>query len=257
MAAAFPLRTRDALISAQLPIAARAAERMFLAGMSTATGKPISELRALDKAVADYEDVEPEDFEGFDEPIEDIVVGASVRAGRNADHGKAEARFRKSNRTLMVDLWDEHERKLRADLRDEIAADLGAAALILLLDRRLAERDAVTTRRGDAIAMNETQMLASEENAGMLGAGGVRRYVWTSQGDDKVRDRHVELDGTEHDVDGPGPDEGMHPGEPTLCRCFMTPVPLTPIVRFYSGAEAELYKSIQGRRLLSAGFNDE
>ncbi|MDQ1323763.1 MAG: hypothetical protein QG587_1098, partial [Chloroflexota bacterium] len=51
-----------------------------------------------------------------------------------------------------------------------------------------------------------------------------------------------------------GPDEGLHPGEPWLCRWFMVPTPVTPIRRCYSGAHAEIYKAIQGRRLLSAGF---
>ena len=40
-------------------------------------------------------------------------------------------------------------------------------------------------------------------------------YIWHTQGDDKVRSSHEELDGTIHSVD-----EGIFPGEDYNCRCW-------------------------------------
>ena len=40
-------------------------------------------------------------------------------------------------------------------------------------------------------------------------------YIWHTQGDDKVRSSHAELDGTIHSVD-----EGIFPGEDYNCRCW-------------------------------------
>lgn len=46
---------------------------------------------------------------------------------------------------------------------------------------------------------------------------GVTHYVWRTSGDERVRDRHVELDGQRFAWDSPPPDG--HPGNPVQCRC--------------------------------------
>lgn len=46
---------------------------------------------------------------------------------------------------------------------------------------------------------------------------GVTHYIWRTSGDERVRDRHVELDGQRFAWDSP-PDEG-HPGNAVQCRC--------------------------------------
>ena len=40
-------------------------------------------------------------------------------------------------------------------------------------------------------------------------------YIWHTQGDDKVRSSHAELDGTIHSID-----EDIFPGEDYNCRCW-------------------------------------
>ncbi len=253
----FPARDRDEMISEQIDHGRLASKRMFLAGMSDATGRSTRELRSLARGLRKYEEMEPSDFEEFEEPIEDIVIGAQVQAGLHADTSRAEADFTKRNRALMPDLWDKHAKDMTeatvGDLAQGLAEDAIAAALILLIDKHLQPRIDITTRRGDTIAMNETQVLASDSNAARQVTAGFGQYVWTSQGDDDVRDLHVELDGTVQSWSD-GPDDGMHPGQPTMCRCSATPHVNQEIIRFARGAHAEMFKVIQGRRLITRGF---
>jgi len=46
---------------------------------------------------------------------------------------------------------------------------------------------------------------------------GITHYVWRTSGDERVRDRHADLDGQRFAWDSP-PDEG-HPGHAVQCRC--------------------------------------
>lgn len=212
----YPKAKLTALVEAQLPRIELASERMFVAGMSTATGKSQKELRKLERSIEKYEDIPPDEFDGFDEPIEDVVIGASIRAGLNIDTETTDQRFTKDGRALMSSLWEEQAEKTVGDLVEGIAADAIAFALVSLL-RGPESRVAKTRRRGDNIAMNETQVYASNQHRGRQLKAGIRSYFWTSQGDDEVRPFHDELDGQVFPLKGPGPDEGQHPGEPNLC----------------------------------------
>lgn len=51
---------------------------------------------------------------------------------------------------------------------------------------------------------------------------GINSYIWTTAGDDKVREEHALLDGQEFSWDDP-PEPG-HPGEDYNCRCVAYPV---------------------------------
>ena len=52
---------------------------------------------------------------------------------------------------------------------------------------------------------------------------GIEDFFWQSQRDDKVRNRHRELDGTRWAWTSPPTDQGL-PGEPFGCRCLAKPV---------------------------------
>lgn len=51
---------------------------------------------------------------------------------------------------------------------------------------------------------------------------GLKRYIWSTSGDDRVRPDHAERDGKTFSWDDP-PEDG-HPGEPINCRCVAIPV---------------------------------
>ena len=53
-------------------------------------------------------------------------------------------------------------------------------------------------------------------------AMGVKRFIWRTVNDERVRDEHSDLEGTEWSWDNL-PSEG-YPGEPIQCRCYPEPV---------------------------------
>jgi len=53
---------------------------------------------------------------------------------------------------------------------------------------------------------------------------GSERFVWRTRRDERVRDRHQELEGTEWRWDAPPEDEGL-PGTPPHCRCWGQALP--------------------------------
>ena len=56
---------------------------------------------------------------------------------------------------------------------------------------------------------------------------GVQEYIWSTSGDERVRERHVELDGTRQSWANPPKvalNRNCHPGEDYRCRCVALPV---------------------------------
>lgn len=72
-------------------------------------------------------------------------------------------------------------------------------------------------------------------------AYGLRRYIWRSQDDDKVRTSHAANDGRVFDWDSPPPTG--HPGEVYGCRCFAEPI--------LSGAEEPLPEGVEMTALVN------
>lgn len=56
-----------------------------------------------------------------------------------------------------------------------------------------------------------------QENAG------VKRYIWRTVGDNRVRDKHAGFDGNEYTWEEGAPG-GIHPGDEIQCRCYAEPV---------------------------------
>jgi SPP1 gp7 family putative phage head morphogenesis protein len=75
------------------------------------------------------------------------------------------------------------------------------------------------------IARNQVVKLNAQINRHRAEAARSASYIWTTQGDDRVRDEHDALDGEEFEYDGPGDPEEGHPGEAPNCRCLAYPVP--------------------------------
>lgn len=92
------------------------------------------------------------------------------------------------------------------------------------LAREIEEQIGVAQSRAEFIARDSVCTLNSKVTRARYEAAKIEKYVWTTMGDDRVRDSHEALDGEVFDVDGPGdPDEG-HPGEAPNCRCVQFPL---------------------------------
>lgn len=83
--------------------------------------------------------------------------------------------------------------------------------------REIEERLGVVESRAAFIARDAVGTLNSLITRERFRGAGVEEYVWVSMDDERVRDRHVELDGETFEVDGPGDSEEGHPGEPPNC----------------------------------------
>jgi SPP1 gp7 family putative phage head morphogenesis protein len=87
------------------------------------------------------------------------------------------------------------------------------------LSKQLQEAFGFEQKRANLIARNEISNINASLNEFRQAEAGVAEYIWRTSQDERVRDEHIALEGTTHRWDKPGPDNGMHPGEPINCRC--------------------------------------
>jgi SPP1 gp7 family putative phage head morphogenesis protein len=83
----------------------------------------------------------------------------------------------------------------------------------------------VTESRATFLARDAIGTLNSKVSRHRMRAARIKFYIWTTVGDDRVRKRHDELDGTVFEIDSDGDPEEGHPGEPPQCRCVQYPMP--------------------------------
>lgn len=87
----------------------------------------------------------------------------------------------------------------------------------------LQKRFNVSKSRAALIARDQTNKFNSELNRVRQQALGVRKYIWRTVGDERVRESHAAIDGNVYSwVGSPQPPEG-HPGQPINCRCSAEP----------------------------------
>jgi len=86
----------------------------------------------------------------------------------------------------------------------------------------ITKRFGVSESRAKLIARDQTSKLNGELTQLRQTSLGIRRYVWLTARDDRVREEHAERDGEIFSWDNPPPDG--HPGEPINCRCVAQPV---------------------------------
>jgi SPP1 gp7 family putative phage head morphogenesis protein len=84
----------------------------------------------------------------------------------------------------------------------------------------------VTRSRLEFIARDQTLTLHSQIAHHRMRACGIKKAIWTSSGDERVRPSHDEADGEEYPIDvGLEVDDEMtFPGEPPNCRCTALPI---------------------------------
>lgn len=95
------------------------------------------------------------------------------------------------------------------------------------LARTLVRSEGIEARHAELLARDQTGKLNGRvQRAGMKRAG-IRRATWQTSGDERVRDRHADLDGQAFDFDAPPisgtKGERLPPGEPIQCRCVAIP----------------------------------
>lgn len=89
------------------------------------------------------------------------------------------------------------------------------------IGEEIADRFGVTDRRGAFIARDQIGSFNGELTALRQREVGIKRYVWSTSLDERVRTEHQEREGRTFSWDEP-PDDG-HPGQPIACRCVAIP----------------------------------
>lgn len=92
------------------------------------------------------------------------------------------------------------QRKTKKQITDELAKAMG-----------------ITKRRARVIAGDQTHKLNIQLSAYRARQLGIKRYVWHTRLDDRVRPAHKAREGKVFRWDKPPPDG--HPGYPIMCRC--------------------------------------
>lgn len=128
-----------------------------------------------------------------------------------------------------TDLISTVGQEIVAGLDEHIADAARRGVLTADLRQIVAERLGVGQRHAHLIARTEIARLNSQITESTQKAAGITRYKWRSSRDQRTRERHRELDGTEHDwanpPEGAGPyGEPAHPGQSPNCRCVAIPV---------------------------------
>ena len=129
------------------------------------------------------------------------------------------------NVALITSIATRNHAEVEAVIREAYLAQMNVGELAT----KISQRFDVSRSRGELIARDQTAKLSSRINQERQEAHGIDRYRWSSSGDERVRQRHAELDGRIfHRSDPPVADEraGLdgHPGEVWQCRCDAEPV---------------------------------
>lgn len=154
-----------------------------------------------------------------------IQLVKQVRSALGIDIMMADPKIASMLETFMV-----RNAQLITAIPDEIAHKTGSSVLDALQRGKLHEdiakeldaRFSYGETRSRLIARDQVGKFYGQVNAARQQEIGIRRFIWRTVHDERVRDEHEELDGEEFEYANP-PDEGL-PGEPILCRCWADPV---------------------------------
>lgn len=226
--------------------------RRVAADFARAVGKVIYPKIAAfaKKPVEDRVDAEPEDPD-----LGDLMDEADAAAARSFDQAALESSTNVSAKRTVKHSQNEFQR-LGIDLRkgepklgkkidswrkqcvDRIRSveqdQLGKIRRILAdgenhrhetlakeIERQLED---VTRSQAELIARDQVLSLNALITQERQTAAGIAEFVWTTSGDERVREEHQELEGQTFSwEDGGDPEEGI-PGEAVNCRCVAFPI---------------------------------
>jgi SPP1 gp7 family putative phage head morphogenesis protein len=131
--------------------------------------------------------------------------------------------FLKSNIGLITKMTDQQLGEVETIVRN----GRRRGSRVEVLRTQIADRMKVTKSRAYLIARDQVNKLNGELNQLRQESVGIEEYIWRTSQDDRVRQRHTELDGRTFRWDDPPPSgtngEPGNPGEPINCRCYGEP----------------------------------
>jgi SPP1 gp7 family putative phage head morphogenesis protein len=150
------------------------------------------------------------------------VAGVSLRSEKGIP--AAIEKFQTRNIDLVKSLAEDQKGKL-TDLLTQ--AEQGAWQ-VKELRKELQKTFSVSKSRADLIARDQVLKLNGQLNQMRQTNAGIVEYYWRSSQDERVREEHVELDGTRQRWDDPPivskDGDRAHPGDFFQCRCTAEPI---------------------------------
>lgn len=146
---------------------------------------------------------------------------------------------------------------LHADVEELVSDAVRSGRPHEALRRDLQERFDVSERHARLIARDQIGKYYADVGHARMRGLGVRRAIWHTVEDERVRDSHAEMDGVEFDLDDPPVVDGeaVLPGEAIQCFPGTTQIsshaPVTKLYRRRYRGEGAVLKTEQGRVLTS------
>lgn len=123
----------------------------------------------------------------------------------------------KRNVSLITDLTEQTRGKIERAVLDAQINNTPARELKKELNKILGSQ----AKRGDLIAFDQLEKLAAELTGFRAQQAGLTKYIWRTQGDDRVRYLHNELNGKLQDITkAHHGDNNRLPRVPIRCRCW-------------------------------------
>jgi len=131
-------------------------------------------------------------------------------------------RWRDRNLSLIRSLFERQLSKLDRVL------ERGEGLRVEALQEQIEERLGVTRSKAELLARDQVLKLNGELTHHLQVSAGIEEYIWTTGGDERVRESHASLDGTRQRWETPPvvSNDGRtgHPGDDFQCRCTAFPV---------------------------------
>ncbi|MDO9417023.1 phage head morphogenesis protein [Pararhizobium sp.] len=145
------------------------------------------------------------------------AIGIDVRAlVREEDLGEYLEAAIARNVSLIKSLADDVVRRVEQTVIENSLAGNS----VKTLRKALVEQYGITDRRAQTIARDQMGKFHADMDQIRQQQAGIDEYEWRTVADERVRERHRQLNGTVYKWgQSTGAEQGLPPGKPVLCRC--------------------------------------
>lgn len=120
------------------------------------------------------------------------------------------------NASLIKSLSDDTVKRVEQAVLDNLISGNSRETL----RKKLVEDFGVADSRAKLISQDQMAKLNADLNQFRHEQAGITQYIWTTSRDERVRQRHRELEGKKYQYGQPtGAEGGLPPGKPVRCRC--------------------------------------
>jgi SPP1 gp7 family putative phage head morphogenesis protein len=156
--------------------------------------------------------------EGQFQKINKSVLGVNIIAAEPWLQGQINS-YVAENVTLIKSIPEQGFKNVEGIVQRGFAAGRRAEDV----QKDLVSQFGVTKRRGELIARDQVSKLNGNLTKYRQQEVGIKRFIWQTSGDERVRSAHAALNGKEYNWDEGAPG-GIFPGGPILCRCGSSPL---------------------------------